>query len=304
MSLLRPLALVAAAVAAWLAAGQVGQAANEERATWPKTEEYVVLPPPGQAALLSAGYRELWASVTWCRALVYYGSSLTGETDLRYLERFIDTILELDPKFKRVYRWAAYAVTYKGAGAKIDTQGATQAEYLVSIKYLEQAIQAFPEGYELYWLAGLRYYLDLKSPDPAQDQRYKERGAELIEQAMRKKDAPRDLGTLAASLRTKLGQKERALRDLKEMVLSTDDEDARQKLITKVGVTSGDQDLVEEIAAARDRFDEAKVDHARTLPRDFFTLLGPPPSPVIDFTKLATDRDLVGAEDPTELWHR
>ena len=40
-------------------------AALAERATWPKTEEYVLLPPPGSAPLLALGYRELAADVSW-----------------------------------------------------------------------------------------------------------------------------------------------------------------------------------------------------------------------------------------------
>jgi hypothetical protein len=304
MKQLRPLLVLLIVGAFWFGSQELGKRAHGERSTWPKTEDQPFLPPPGGAALFSLGYRELAADLTWCRALVYYGSSLTGETDLHHLERFVDTIIELDPRFKRVYRWAAYAVTYKDAGSKMNVDGATQAEYRASARYLERAIQEFPDGYELYWLAGLRYYLDLKSEDPAEQARFKERGVELIEQAMRKSDAPRDLGTLAASLRTRLGQKERALHDLKEMVLSTDDAEARQKLLSKIGVTSGDLDMVDEVAAARDALDQANQDHARNLPPDFFVLLGPPPPAVIDWRRLAADRDLVGAEDPTQLWHR
>lgn len=301
---LRAALLVAVAGLAWFASQALAGAANRERASWPRTEEYVVLPPPGTARLLSLGYRELAADVSWARALVYYGSSLTGETDLRYLERFIDTVIELDPKFQRVYRWAAYAVTYKEAGAKLRSDQATQAEYLTSVKYLERAMVEFPDGYEPFWMAGLRYWLDLRSDDPAAQQRFKERGAALIEEAMRKPDAPRDLAGLAANLRTKLGQKERALRDLKEMILTTDDEAAREKLLGRLGGL-GDVDLMDEVQAARDAFDAARLDHGRALPPDLFLLLGPPPPRTIDWRRLATDRDLFGADDdPTRLWER
>lgn len=301
---LRAALLVALAALAWAGSQRLAGAANRERATWPKTEEYVVLPPPGTARLLALGYDELAADVSWARALVYYGSSLTGETDLRYLERFIDTVIELDPKFQRVYRWAAYAVTYKEAGAKMRTDQATQAEYLTSVKYLERAMQEFPDGYEPFWMAGLRYWLDLKSDDPAEQQRFKERGAELIEEAMRKPDAPRDLAGLAANLRTKLGQQERALRDLKEMILTTDDEAARKKLLDRLGGL-GDVDIMSEVEAARDAFDAARLDHGRALPPDVFVLIGPPPPRKIDWRELATDRDLFGADDdPTKLWDR
>src|SRR5688572_19810751 len=105
---MRPtVAILLVTIAVWGAGLAVGNAARSIRDGWPKTEEYVVLPPPGAALYVSVPptYRELAADIVWARALVYYGSSITGETDLRYLERFIDTVLELDPKFRRVYRW-------------------------------------------------------------------------------------------------------------------------------------------------------------------------------------------------------
>jgi hypothetical protein len=299
VALLLPLALVA-----WLASQALAHRVNQERDSWPRTESYVVLPPARLAPILSLGYRELWADITWCRGLVYYGSSLTGETDLRYLETFIDNIIALDPQFKRVYRWAAYAVTFKESGKKVNVQAATQAEFESSVRYLERGIEAFPDGYELYWLAGLRYWLDLRPDDPVLRQHYKERGAELVEEAMRKKDAPKDLATLAASLRTKLGQKRRALRDLKEMVLSTDDEEARKKLLQRVGYLAS-TDVMDELAAARTAFDQAWQANLPAAPPDLMVILGPRPSRQIDFRKLAADRDLFGAEeDPTELWKR
>src|SRR5690606_3560759 len=128
----------------------------------------------------------------------------------------------------------------------------------------------------LFWLAGTRYWLDLKSKDPREQREFKERGAELIELAMRKPDAPADLATTAATIRTKLGQSERALKDLKEMVMTVDDPAAQRKLLQRVGDIA-DADLMRELRAARAVFDRAHIRHARDLPADMFVLLGPPP---------------------------
>jgi hypothetical protein len=220
-------ALVAAAAVCWLGAQAAGRAAMDERHTWPPAHEHATLLPPAESApLIFAGYRELAADIYWARTLVYYGSSLVGDADFRYLEPFIDTVIALDPRFERIYKWAAYAVLFK-------EERATREEFLTSIRYLERGIAAFPEGYELYMIAGQRYFLDLYSEDPDERRRLRERGAQLIEEAMRKKDAPATLALFAAALRTRLGQKERALHDLREMILMTQDEEARKRLLAR-----------------------------------------------------------------------
>ena len=272
--------------------GQALQArALKDRAGWPRSEEFVLLPPAQLAAIAYLGYREAAADVTWARALVYYGSTKAEGSDYRYLEKFVDNIIALDPRYKRVYRWAAYAVTFKEDVAKPE-------DFKTSLRYLEQGMAQFPDDYELFWLAGLRYFLDLPTTDLALAQRNKEHGAELIEQAMRKPNAPPDLATLAASLRTKLGQRERALRELREMILITDNRKAQDKMVNKLRgmMAEGDAGLVDEMVAAKASFERQWLTEMPWAPVTFYTLLGAAPSPVIDLAALAADRDLIGIE--------
>lgn len=272
----------------WAAAMRLEAAALADRATWPAVEENAVVPPADLAPILSLGYRELAADLAWSRLLVYYGSSRIGDSDFRYLEDLIDTVLALDPRFKRVYRWAAYSVTHR-------TGYATQEELALSVRYLERAMEAFPDDYEYFWLAGLRYWLDLNPEDEDLRRRYRERGAELIEQAMRKPNAPPGLATLAASLRTELGQVERALSELREMILTTDDVEAREKMVERFALLSDDRDLADELEAASERFDAAWKAEMPYAPPSLYVIIGDEPSPVIDFEELANERDLFGA---------
>ena len=281
--------MAALAVVLWLGAQTLGQAARDQRANWPRSEDYVyLLPSPEAAPVVWAGYRELFADVYWAFALVYYGSSLVGEADFRYLERFIDNVLALDGKFKRVYQWASYAVMFQ------DEQ-ATQDEHRLSVKYLERGIKAFPDDYEFFWAAGIRYFLDLHSDDPAERRRFRERGAELIEQAMRKPNAPTALATFAASLRMKLGQKQRALHDLREMILLTEDREAQEVLIQRYNRLSRQQ-FPAEAQRAKDDFRRRWQRELPFASPSMYILLGDRPDAVIDFEALATDRDLFGAE--------
>jgi hypothetical protein len=284
--------LVLAAVLG-LASHAVKGRALRARETWPDYEEYVLLPPPRAARVLSLGYRELLADITWARALVYYGSSHVGESQFVYLDKFIENILALDPKFYRVYRWAAYAVTFKA-------NRATQDEYLASVRYLERGIREFPDRYELFWLLGLRYWLDLRPDDPAEQRRNRERAADLIEQAMRKPDAPPTLPTLAATMRTKLGQHARARRELLEMLLTTENKRARERLLTRYGSLVESDREVEDARAAATEFEEEWKQNLPYAPAGMHVLLGPPPSRVIDFDELANERDLFDVQSEPE----
>ena len=295
----RALAMTAGLVVAGLlwAGGQTLQAhALADRAAWPHSEDFVLLPSPESAPITYLGYREAAADVTWARALVYYGSTKAEGSDYRYLEKFVDNIIALDPRFKRIYLWAAYAVTFKEDVSRPE-------EIEKAIKYFEAGMEQFPDDYELFWRAGIRYAFDLKSDDPAQLRRSQERGAELIEAAMRKPNAPPDLVTQAAALRTRLGQKDRAIDELREMILVTENPKAQAKMLTRLRylVAEADQALVDEMLRAKEAFEAEWKTEMPWAPPSLFVILGPAPSPVVDPAALAVDRDLIGAEEePTK----
>lgn len=266
----------------------VGDSAREQRQRWPAEESYVTLPPPEAARWVYLGYNELAADITWSRLLVYYGQGFLGDSDLRYLGRFVDNIIALDPRFKKVYQWSVYSVT-----VGVEQQPGIRH----SIKILHRAMEEYPEDYEFFWLAGVRYYLNLKSDDEAERRRYKEKGAEYLEAAMEKPNAPKDLATQAASFRYRLGQVEQARTNLMQMIMTTDDEKARAKMLRSFGRIS-DEGVAEELAQAAEQFAEIHHEHMPQVGPNLFVLLGgPPPSPVIDFDALATERDLFGSQE-------
>lgn len=277
------------AAALWLGAHALGEEAAAKRAEWPRTSSMVFVPPV--EVVRFAPYRELLADVLWCRLLVYYGSNWGGDGDLSQVEDLLDDIIALAPRFKPIYEWAAYAVTYR-------TGTANQEEFQSSLRYLERGMREFPDDYHYFWTAGTRYYFDLWSPDENVKRRYRERGAELIEQAMTRPNAPQDLATTAANMRSKLGQYQRGLDNLRQMILSTSDEDAREKMLARVRVA--DPGLAEELEHAARALNDTWRASLPMVPLDFFVLLGTKPSPAIDFRQLATPRDLFGTATDDE----
>jgi hypothetical protein len=280
---------VGVAVLLWLGANGLRGGAVAARSAWPKSATTVFVPP--EEVVRFTPYRELLADVLWCRLLVYYGSNWGGDGDLSQVEDFIDDIIALTPKFRPVYEWSAYSVTYR-------TGTATQAEFLSSIRYLERAMREFPDEYKYPWIAGARYYFDLWSHDPEVTRRYRERGAELLEQAMTKPNAPQDLATTAANMRSKLGQHHRAMDNLRQMVLSTNDATARNTMLRRVRIAS--PELADELDHAARALQERWLDGAPMVPVDFFILLGEKPSPLIDLRRLATPHDLFGVQGSDE----
>lgn len=286
---------IAASAVLWLGGQWLGRAALAQRDSWPGVAARVTLPSPETAALFWLGYREMGASLTWCRALVYYGGAQADEADYRYLTQLIDNVIALDPWFKPIYRWAAYAITFQ-------ERSPTQDEFRLSVKYLEEGMARYPDEYELFWLAGLRYWLDIGDKDPAVVQRYREKGANYIELAMQKPDAPADLATLAAYFRSKLGQKQRAIDDLKQRIMMTTNEQAKERMLRHLHALTDETVAQQARESAAAFHTEWKRNHP-TLPASLYLQLGPRPPELIDFDALATERDLFGAgeESGSEL---
>ena len=283
----------------WFGARAMQADALSQRAQWAPELQTKSVPPRGTAPFLALGYTEAAADAYWAVTLGYYGSSIRGDESYRYLESLIDTVIDLDPHFEPIYEWAPYAVTHNGKDGT-----ATQKEIRLSIRYLERAMTIFPDRYEFPWTAGQRYFFDLQSPTPEQQRKDRARGAALVEIAVNRPDAPEDLANNAAFMHSKLGQEQRALAILREKVLTTHDKTVRDELLARLRYYD-QSGAADEIAAAEKRFRDLHRRYLRDGPEDLFVIIGPKPSAIIDFDKLATRHDLFGSTDrspATELF--
>jgi hypothetical protein len=251
-------------------------------------------PSPAAAPIVALGYREVGADVLWVRFLGYYGGVRTSEEGLQDL---VDAIVALDPHYHRIYEHGARALTMADVGVTQDT-------YLHSISILEHGIQEFPDDWQLPNLAAEIYLQDLKTDDPAQRRAWDEAGTRLVEAAVRKPGAPAAAATWAAHMRSKLGQKQRAIEGLREMILLTGDVDARKRLIDKLAKLedASSDDVASELYAEQHAFTDAWKRERPAVPASMYILLGPPAELAFDPTDLATGGlDLVGAHDTPPL---
>jgi hypothetical protein len=246
-------------------------------------------PTAAAAPFLTLGYRELAADLLMIRLVGYFGdqhNEAAGIADLA------EAVVALDPTMRRAYDVGAVAMNAARSGV-------TNEIHLRAIKLLEAGERAFPTYWRFPNLAGQIYLVDLQTDDPAQRREWDERGALLLESAARKPTAPAEAAMHAAILQTRFGRRERALAGLREMLLITSDNAARQRLIDKIAeLADEDADVVAaELLEARTQFERTWKDARPAINATMFILLGPRIAPGFDLGDLATGgRDLVGTE--------
>jgi hypothetical protein len=276
-----------------IAVGALGSAraarelARDEGATTTSGTPYA--PSPGSAPFVSLGYREAVADLLWVRMVGYFGGSDSTADGIGAL---LDAIVALDPRYHRVYQFGPRALT-------IAIHGVTEATYLHAIEILARGSVEFPDDWKLPYLAGQIYTQDLQTSDPKQRRAWDERGTTLIEAAIRRPNAPSQLATWAATMRTRLGQRQQAIDGLREMFLLASDAKGRQRIVEKLAELekSNADELAAEMFEARHRFQDDWLANRPAIVGTFYVLLGPRPPPAFDLTELATGgRDLVEAK--------
>lgn len=286
------LAAVASALVLLLGAQALGAAANQTRKAWPKSADLPFAPSAATAPYVSLGYREMMADLLWIRAIGYVGGDDDRAAGTRAL---VEAIVALDPRFERVYPFTGAALSAMGTDP-------SQEDLLASIRILERGMVEFPDNCKIPLMAGQVYTVELESTDEEQVKKWQLQGARMLERAVRVRGCPKDVATFAAHLRTKLGQRDKAVRDLRELIVYTDDPKQRQALIDKLAELD-EKDaaaIAYELETEKKRFETEWRETRPEVPRTMYVLLGPPLAPSFRLEDLAVDRDLIGAEDVIE----
>jgi tetratricopeptide (TPR) repeat protein len=251
-------------------------------------------PSAAAAPIVTLGFREAAADLLDLRLRGYFGgreSSADGVASLT------EAIVALDPQYHRIYDYGANAMT-------IAATGVTQETFERAIGVLERGIREFPDDWKLPLLAGEIYTQDLVTTDPAQRRAWDERATQLTEAAVRKPGAPQQVATWVAFMQTKLGQRDRAIRNLRELLLVSRDEDVRKKLLDKLAELSNTDsaELAGELYEQRKKLEASWLHDRPDIPPTTYFLLGPRLVPGFDLTDLATGgHDLVDSKPVEKL---
>ena len=251
-------------------------------------------PAPDAAPLVTLGYRELGADLLFLRLQGYFGGH---ENTANGIAALVEAIVALDPSYRRIYEWGARAIT-------LASHGVDNRAYQRALAVLDAGARQFPDDWKLPYLAGEIYTQDLQTTNPTERRAWDEQGTLLTESAIRKPNAPAEAATWAATMRTRLGQHQRAVDGLREMLLVTSDASVRARLLGKLADLehASANELAGELLLARHRFEAQWLADRPAVPASMYLLIGPPLAPTFDLAGLATGgRDLVGAQPVERL---
>jgi hypothetical protein len=267
--------LAAAGVLCLLAGVVVAQdAAVARRARFPAGEDALYLPRPSVLRALSLGHVELAADLVFIRAVIYFGTELQQKGEARWLENYLDTITQLDPRWKTPYRWAGVVTMYNG-------RPITNREVMLSSHFLELGVQKFPDDWELPFMLGCNQLFELTSDDPAQKAEWRRSGGEWIRHAALVGGAPPWVPLLAATIMRQEGEEEAAVRHLEQVYVSTQDEQTRNELRNRLIGLHARIDLARELRE-RQEFERTWKRTLPYVPADLFVAIGPPAPPRMD----------------------
>lgn len=285
------LSLVVAAVSLGGAYAARGAIADDAAS---RDDDGVYAPSAGAAPYLSLGYREVAADLFYVRLRGYFGGAANTADGVASL---VEAVVALDPSFYRVYEYGAAAIT-------LAKRGVDQAAYRRAVAILERGTSQFPTSWRIPMFAGQMYSQDLETKDPAERRAWDERAVLLTESAVRKPDAPQGAAIWAAGMRSKLGQQDIAVAQLRELYLVTPDADARKRIVEKLSKlqASNADGIAAELAETRRTFETAWLRDRPAVRASTYILLGPPLGESFDLGELATGgRDLVGSENAPPL---
>jgi hypothetical protein len=228
--------------------------------------EVLFVPDTRLSRMITLGYDQAAADLLWLRTLGYFARHFSASRQYAWLEHFIKQIIELDPNFRKVYYWAGASVLY---GRRF-----TNENVMLSNIFYEKAMARFPDDYEAAYRLGLNYYVELKSDDPDEKQRFREKGLSYLERAANAPNVPPDVINLTASVSKRLGKSQLARQYLVDLYIGTQDPIQRAGLKARIDALK--TEAADGAAVAAVRFRDAWQATFPYIPPPLYGLLGEP----------------------------
>ena len=266
------------------------EAALALRADWPRDVDTLVLPRASVLGGLSLGHRELAADLVAARANIYFGTQLASHAEQRRLAEALNTAVDLDPRFHRLYLRGAAMLVYTGGNFTVES-------FLQANHLLERGERVFPGDWELPFQRGFNLLFELPKLVAATDPRvpdWRQRGAEALREAAVLDGAPPWLPNLSARMLTKEGGDELAIRHLERTYAVTSNEETRAEIARQLQTLRGQRaagDLAEG-AAELARLVREGYPYA---PEAFSVIMGPRRKPGVDLDALLHRTDTPSA---------
>jgi tetratricopeptide (TPR) repeat protein len=231
-------------------------------------DDVYVLPPPAQLRAATLGWQAAAVDLLWSDLLVQYGTHFGEHRDFTNIPKYVDAILELEPDYAPVYRYVSTMLAYR------PMQG-TEADVRQARAYLERGTRERPDDAKLWLEYG--QFIAFIGPgflkDEKEGEAWHRTGAEAIGRSVELgEDADRALS--AASLLTRAGANDEAIRFLEHAYEMTQSEEIGRKLAALQGKA-----FVEAADGAARKISERWRQEMPFAPRDRYLLLGPAADP-------------------------
>lgn len=189
-------------------------------------EEVLYIPSPAALKRLSLGYTGLVADIYWTKAVQYFGAHHhDGGSKYELLYPYLDAATTLDPQLVVAYEFGSLFLPLpppEGPGLPDK-----------AIELVERGIKANPTQWRLYYNLGFIYYF---RKDYQGAQKVFERGSHVP-------GANPALGTLAAAMAQKAGDRETARLLWTEIYNSTQDEHVKDNALKRLAALQIQEDI-------------------------------------------------------------
>ncbi len=227
-----------------------------------------LLPPPSELRAMSLGYRAAAADAAWAKLIVEYGTHWSEHRPFDDAAKYMEAILALDPTYPLVYKYAETLIVYHPPVG-------TLQDWYVARGFLERGTRERPYDSEVWLHYGqfLAFAAGSFVKDQAELDRYREEGARAIVHAV-ELGADADRTISAATLLSRYGQRDAAIRDLRRAYALTDDDRDRGLIAQKLAVLGATADK-DEIESNMRVIESRWRDEFAFLSRDAYMLIGP-----------------------------
>lgn len=251
----------------------VGARQARDAAAIAETAEVLYVPDTRLLRLMTLGYEQAAADLMWVRTLEYFARHFSSDRRYRWLEFFLEQVIELDPRFEKVYHWAGASVLY---GRRFTTENIE-----LSNRFYRKALEFNPDDYEAAYRIGINYYVEMPSAliregttDDAVLEAQREIGLEFLERAANIPAAPERMRQLVASISQRLGKQQLALQYLIDLSLQTTDPERRAALQRRLAALRAE--VGDAYAEAAERFERTWRASYPYLPPAVFAVMGEP----------------------------
>jgi hypothetical protein len=184
-------------------------------------DEDVIFVPLRERAmrLFAPADPDFLADMLWLRTCYYFGARSLTTREYPFLFHLLDLTTDLAPRWDGPFLFGAVILP-------------TEADAVEDgLYFIEKGLIFHPDNWQLWFFKGFFHWKALDDLETA---------SKALLEAAKRPGAPRYLGSLAATILTRAGQRELAARFIQEAMRNLDDEKQREALIQKMKELSDD----------------------------------------------------------------